>query len=232
MKFKEFIYFYPEKPVLVHRDQPLVDKFTEDPDYVAEIKVNGNRCILVILNHEVSFFNRHGKEMRNIDKSDERYKEMVKEIKRKVPDTGHYQFEGEFRHNKVKGIQYRLVLWDCLIYNDEYLNKLTYDERREFVLKHFSVDDAEGYQIGDNIISLKAWADYRKSRVTVIKQYNNVDFRKLFEQYKLKHWDGKLEEFEGLVFKNRNGKLGLGRKNNPDSKWMFKIRIETGRHKF
>ena len=232
MKFKEFIYFFPEKPVLVHRDQPLVDDFTNDPDYIAEMKVNGNRCVLVVLNGEVSFWNRHGKEFRNLKHSDERYIELVDEVKSKVPSTGHYQFEGELRHNKVPGLQYRLVLWDCIIYNDEYLNKLPYSERRELVLKHFSVDEAENYQIGDNVISLKKWSDYQNSRVTVIKQYNDVDFKKLFNELHKKHLNGELEEFEGLVFKNVNGKLNLGRKNNPDSKYMFKIRIETGRHKF
>ena len=53
MKFKQFIYFYPEKPVLVHRDQPLVDEFSADDDYVAEPKYNGARCILVVLNGEM-----------------------------------------------------------------------------------------------------------------------------------------------------------------------------------
>lgn len=27
MYFKDFIYFYPENPTLVHRDQPLIDEF-------------------------------------------------------------------------------------------------------------------------------------------------------------------------------------------------------------
>lgn len=232
MKFKDFIYFYPEKPVLVHRDQELVEKLSEDSDFVAEPKYNGSRCIVVVINGKVELWNRHNKPMRNVVKTDNGYKELIEEIKSKVPDTGHYQFEGEFRHNKCTGLQYKLVLWDCLIYNDEYLNKLTYDERRELVLKHFSVDKAANYAIGDKIISLKEWADYNKNRVTVIEQFK-TDFRKVFNEYvsgkrMLAHED----EFEGLVMKNRKGKLALGRKTNPDSRWMFKIRIETGRHKF
>ena len=229
MKFKEFIYFYPEKPVLVHRDQPLVDDFSEDDDYVAEPKYNGARCILVILNGEVSFWNRHGKPMKTINKTDERYIELVKEVKSSVPNTGHYQFEGEFRHNKVIGLQYKLVLWDCLIYADEYLNKPIYDDRREIVLKHFG--KVPGLYNG-KVISL---FEYRK-HITVIQQFKK-DFKKLYSEFmsgkrKLNDGENWADEFEGLVFKNRNGKLALGRKTNPDSRWMFKIRKETGRHKF
>ena len=233
MKFKKHIYFYPEKPVLVHRDQDLVEELSQDDDWVAEFKYNGARCVLTIINGDISFWTRHGAPMKTIDTGDSRYQEMIKEIQASVPSTGHYQFEGEFRHKKVIGKQYRLVLWDCIIYNDEYLNKLTYDERRKLVLDHFSTAPvAHGKVINLN--------EYRR-RVTVIAQFHG-DFRCLFAEFKslkpvkysnVKHLiefeDG---EFEGLVMKNRNGKLNLGRNSNPDSKWMMKIRIETGRHKF
>ena len=144
------------------------------------------------------------------------------QIKTSVPNKGHFQFEGELRHSKVTGIQYKLVLWDCLIYNDEYLNRLTYDERRELVLKHFqSSSDAS-----DKVISL---SEYRK-RVKVIEQFES-DFRTIFDEFACGDRTlGDVGEFEGLVMKNRKGKLALGRKTNPDSRWMFKIRIETGRH--
>jgi len=236
MKFPNHIYFYPEKPVLVHRDQDLVEMFCTDPDWVAELKYNGVRCVLTIINGEVSFWTRHGAPIKTIDLTDDRCKELVKEVTDAVPSTGHYQFEGELRHKKVTGLQYRLVLWDCLIYNDEYLNKLTYDERRELVLKHFSVaPDAQ-----DKVINLSEY----KRRITVIHQFPD-DFRRVFIEfadrqagntglYKYNSMRHLIEsdEFEGLVFKNRNGKLNLGRNTNPDSKWMMKIRIETGRHKF
>jgi ATP-dependent DNA ligase len=228
MKFKEFIYFYPERPVLVHRDQPLVDEISEDDNYIAEPKYNGARCVLVVLNGDVSLWNRHGNPMRTINETDERYKELVKEVKKYVPKTGHYQFEGEFRHNKVTGLQYKLVLWDCLIYADEYLNKLAYDDRREIVLKHFAVP----VDTSKKVIDLES---YRK-HITVIEQFK-TDFKKVYSEFmsgkrKLNDGENWLAEFEGLVMKNRKGKLALGRKTNPDSRWMYKIRKETGRHKF
>lgn len=224
MKFKNFIYFYPEKPTLIHRDQPLVEELSNDPLYIAEPKYNGTRCTLVVLNGDIDFWTRHNHPVKNLKRSGSEYDEIIQEIKSAVPSKGHFQFEGELRHSKVTGIQYKLVLWDCIIYNDEYLNKIGYDERRELVKKHFqTLPVAPG-----RVVKL---SDYRK-RVTVIEQFLG-DFRAIFNEYASgQRTLGELAEFEGLVIKHRNGKLALGRKSNPDSRWMFKIRIETGRHKF
>ncbi len=224
MKFKNHIYFYPEKPTLVHRDQDLVHELSDDPDYIAEPKYNGNRCVLTVINGDVSFWTRHGYEIKNIDKSDERYEKLVIEIKSCVPSSGHFQFDSEFRHKKVTGIQYKIVVWDCFIYNDEFLNKLIYDERREYVKKCFgSKPNKSG-----NVISLEEY----KKRAVIIGQFPD-NFRKIFDEFVSgKRKLGDKDEFEGLVIKNRNGKLNLGRGSCPNSNWMFKIRIETGRHKF
>ena len=224
MKFPNFIYFYPEKPTLVHRDQELVQEMSDNPDFVAEPKYNGTRCVVVVLNGNVEFWTRHNHPVKNLNHSAPEYDEMVREIKSTIPAKGHYQFEGELRHSKVTGIQYKIVLWDCLIYNDEYLNKLTYDERRELVKKHFQrPSDASG-----KVISILPYL----KRVKVIDQFVG-DFRAIFDEFVAGQRElGEYEEFEGLVMKNRKGKLALGRTTNPDSRWMFKIRIETGRHKF
>lgn len=224
MRFDNFIYFYPEKPVLIHRDQALVNELSENDNYVAEPKYNGTRCVVVCLNGNIEFWTRHGAPVKNMNKSAPEYEEMVKEIKSNLPAKGHYQFEGELRHSKVIGVQFKLVLWDCLIYDGEYLNKLTYDERRELVLKHFQTPpNASG-----KVINLDA---YRR-RVSVIEQYTG-DFKAIFDEFVSGQRQlGTPEECEGLVIKNRKGKLALGRRTNPDSKWMFKIRKETGRHKF
>lgn len=223
MRFDKFIYFYPEKPTLVHRDQELVQEMSDNPDFVAEPKYNGTRCVVVILDGKVEFWTRHNHPVKNLKASPER-DELVVEIQRAVPAKGHYQFEGELRHSKVTGIQNKLVLWDCLIYDGEYLNKLTYDERRELVIKHFQrPSDASG-----KVISILPYL----KRVKVIEQYES-DFRAIFDEFVAGQRQlGEPEEFEGLVMKNRKGKLALGRTTNPDSRWMFKIRIETGRHKF
>jgi ATP-dependent DNA ligase len=224
MKFKNHIYFYPEKPILVHRDQDLVHEMSDDSDYIAEPKYNGVRCVLTVIDGEVSFWTRHGHEIKTISKQDERYIELVDEIKCRVPDKGHFQFDSEFRHKKVTGLQYKIVVWDCFIWNDEFLNKLIYKERREYVRKCFGTSQA----LSDKVIEFSEL----QRRTKMIESFES-DFRKVFDEYVSgKRKLGDIDEFEGLVMKNLNGKLNLGRGSCPDSRWMFKIRIETGRHKF
>jgi ATP-dependent DNA ligase len=224
MKFKKHIYFYPENPMLVHRDQELVEQMSADENFVAEPKYNGTRCVLTVIDHEVSFWTRHNYPVKTLNHEAPEYHEMVKEIKAALPSTGHFQFDSELRHHKVTGLSFHLVVWDCFIYNDEYLNKLTFDERRKYVLKHFK---PTGNDQG-KVIKLSEY----KRRVTVIEQFKS-DFRRVFDEFVSgKRSLGHADEFEGLVMKNRKGKLALGRSATPESRWMYKIRIETGRHKF
>jgi ATP-dependent DNA ligase len=224
MKFKKHIYFYPEKPSLVHRDQPLVGDLAKNDNWIAEPKYNGTRCVLTVINGDVSFWTRHGEQVKILNKDTVEYIEMVNEVKEALPDKGHFQFDSELRHHKVKGLSFHLVIWDCFIYNDLYLNRLEYDERRELVLKHFYFPE----NTSDKVIILNRY----KRRVAVIEQFK-TDFRKVFDEFvSEKRVLGNPDEFEGLVMKNRKGKLSLGRKTNPNSTWMFKMRIETGRHKF
>lgn len=224
MKFKKHIYFYPEKPSLIHRDQPLVADLSNDENWVAEPKYNGTRCILTVVDSSVTFWTRHGHEVKILNKDADEFKELVNEVKESLPDKGHFQFDSELRHHKVKGLSFHLVIWDCFIYNDLFLNRPEYDERRNLVLKHFNAPE----NISTKVVNLNRY----KRRVTVIEQFK-TDFRGVFDEFVLeKRMLGNHDEFEGLVIKNRKGKLSLGRKTNPNSTWMYKIRIETGRHKF
>jgi len=210
--------------MLVHRDQPLVNEISEDDNFIAEPKYNGTRCVLTVLDHDVTFWTRHGHPVKTLNHSAPEYDELVAEVKATIPKKGHFQFDGELRHHKVTGLSFNLVLWDCFIYQDEFLNRRTYDERRALVLKHFSTS---GNDKG-KVIKL---SEYRK-RITVIEQFK-TDFRKVFDEFvNEKRSLGHIDEFEGLVMKNRHGLLSLGRSTNPESRWMYKIRIETGRHKF
>lgn len=202
MKIKVFKYFYPERPVLVHRDQDLVDKLSDDPNWVAELKYNGQKLELHIIDGEVMFYSRHGDLLKyHFDPSPE----IVDYFKKKFP-KGYYLFSGELRHNKFKGIQHKVVLWDVFIYNNQFLYKEPYWARRALLEKHF----------------LKG--NYRV--VSLIRQYK-TDFRKVFEMA-----NPEVNEFEGIVMKNLQGKVAVGRRTSPDSKWQFKIRKKTGRHKF
>jgi ATP-dependent DNA ligase len=210
MKLKKFTYFYPEKPVLILIESEAFKKFSDDPDYIAEPKFNEQRCELHLINGVAHFWDRHGKELDyNKNASYAEGKKVITQIfVDKFGDMGYFIFDTGLRHNKVSGINNKLVIYDIHVYKDEVLNQLTFEERRNIL---------EGYFKKNNDVD---------DTVHLIHQRPD-NFKKWFKYYT----DGS-NEFEGLVMKNKKGKLKLGKVSASDSTWMFKVRIQTGRHRY
>jgi ATP-dependent DNA ligase len=119
------MYFYPEKPKLINIDQPLFQKLSDDPKWVAEPKYNGSRLVLMIDGDKIEFWNRHGQQFGY--KPDKNLRESLKEFASHT--TGFCMFDGELRHNKVKGISHKIVLWDTLMWDGKLLTEMPYSER-------------------------------------------------------------------------------------------------------
>lgn len=212
MKIKTFKYFYPEKPVLMQIDQDNFIEMSNSPKWIAEPKYNGSRCLVHIFNGKVEFWDRHGKKLdfeTNPLYADGRNK-MKRILVKAFGKVGYFLFDGELRHNKVKGIQCKLILWDCFIWMHELLNKLPYWARRSKIEGKIKVDSNDP--------------------VTLIRQWKH-HFKTVYDEYVSGKW-GDPDEFEGVVIKNVNGKLNLGRVSGSPSNWMYKIRKQTGRHRF
>lgn len=209
MKIKSFKYFYPEKPVLMNIEQDAFERFSNDPQWIAEPKYNGQRCEVHMLDGDVQFWDRHGKPLDF--NSNPLYKEgrdKIKNVLRKIFGVkGYFNWDSELRHNKVIGVQNKIVMWDTFIHGNEFLNKKPYWAR------HAMVD------------VLRDLPNDEKMVVKCIEQFKD-NFRY--------HYDRLIEddEFEGLVLKNVNGKLNLGRNAGINSNWMFKVRKPSGRYRF
>lgn len=130
----------------------------------------------------------------------------VEEALKKFPQRGYYLFDGELRHNKTRNIRDRVILWDTIIHNNKLQNDRPYWARRSLLLD-FPLTQST------------------KEPISIITQYTK-DFDKVFKQLI------QFEEFEGLVIKNSQGMLNLGVNNCPESRWMFKVRKQTGRHRW
>lgn len=197
MKLNKFHYFYPEKPTLTLMEN--IHQF--DIGWVAEPKYNESRLELHIIDGTPSFYSRHGYPLTYNQNPD---KMLVNQLKSMFP-TGYYLFDGGLRHNKVTGVRDKIILWDCFIYKNELLNKLSFEERRKLI------PNVNG--------------DIKK-----IEQYTQ-DFKNVYLEYTGGKY-GNPDEFEGIVLKNLKGMLNLGSTKGIESRWMFKIRKQTGRHKF
>lgn len=116
---------------------------------------------------------------------------------------GYYVFDCELRHNKVVDIKNKLAVFDCFIFNNELL-KLPYWGRRTLIKDYFS----------DNMDDI----------IHLTNQFNK-NFKNIFDSIKS-------NELEGIVIKNLQGKLNLGRMSGQNSLWMFKVRNQTGRYRY
>jgi len=198
VKIQSFKYFYPERPTLIHIDQPLVDAMSRDKNCVAEKKLNGNRLQLHATGKTFDFWDRHEKKMSYVPDDDLMDALMSLEL------SGYNLFDGELRHNKTKGVRHKIMLYDVFIWHDELLIGKPFWYRRN-ILKDLLNSDAEPLGIA--------------------KQYH-TDFREVF------HEVIQDDEVEGLVIKNCQGKLALGRRAAIDSTWMWKIRKPNNSYRF
>jgi len=122
--------------------------------------------------------------------------------------AGYWLFDGELRHNKVKGVRHRVVLYDVFIADGSLLLGAPFRDRRGLleVLFHYCGPD-DGFALD------------------LAPQYD-TGFREVFTRVIQD------EELEGLVIKNLAGKLNLGRNRAVDSAWMWKVRKPSGRYNF
>lgn len=221
MILNKLTYFYPEKPQLILIDSRAMDEMSKDDDFIAEPKFNEQRCELHLIDGVGHFWDRHGKELSyNTNPANaEGKKEIVRILVDKFGDKGYFLFDAGLRHNKVSGIKDKLVIYDIHVRNGELLNKIPFMRRRFLLEQHFEVHEL----------------NYLYDTVHLIYQYPD-NFRKLFNELTAQDcvdesFQG-TEEFEGIVIKNLNGKLKLGRRSGNHSMWMFKVRIQTGRHRY
>lgn len=126
-------YLFPPKPTLITITQPMFKKLEADPDYVAELKLNGTRLELHVFNsgERFEFWNRHKKLLKY-----EPSKELLDHLKL-IKWQGDCIVDGELMHFKTIHIKHRIVLWDVFIWNGEYQGGKSYAERRAILEKAF-----------------------------------------------------------------------------------------------
>src|SRR5271157_5375957 len=106
MFIEHLTYFYPEKPIMISKDQDLFSSISNSGKYIAERKYNGCRLLLHFINGNFQFWNRHGEKFN--------FKPEV-ELKSKLDALnlkGYCLFDGELRNNKTKDVRQKIMLFD------------------------------------------------------------------------------------------------------------------------
>ena len=194
------MYFYPAKPTLITLRQPLFQKLNSNPDYVGELKYNGDRLELITPDggKTFQFWNRHGGRFK-FDPS----ARLLESLDR-LDLEGWCQLDGELIDHKTKTVKKTVVLWDVIVYNGELQLKL-YEERRELLWEIFGKPE-EVFDMPEEGV------------VNMTPQWPAGEFQEVYDTYTKVAW------IEGLVIKDKKARLIVGRTSCPDVTTMYKVR--------
>lgn len=197
------MFFYPNRPLLLSIDHPKIDEMDKSPDWHAEIKKNGMRLCLHHTEHERAFDNFVFWERKKKILKYEPLKEVLDELK-SLGLPMHTHIDAEFRHNKVKGIKHLIYIYDLYVFGGKMVTD-TLDLRRERLLE---------------ILKGRKY-----NHLEIAPTYPN-GFKELFKKEIVN------PEHEGLVLKDRRGKIVFDTKKSVDCAWQYKVRRPNKNYKF
>lgn len=216
------IFWFPERPRLLHIDSTLFEIFSQAPDYVAERKYNGVNLEAVCYVYgqkkgiQVDFYNRHNQPINRQERFDA-LKEQIREAINKTYGNqfGNIILHGELRDGKVIGVREKIVFHDVLMVNNRNYSfpkyAIPFSERRKLLVKLGFPIETPGAKANGSIVLPCQFTE---------------NFRQVFKDVT------KDPEIEGLVIKHLHGKLVLGLHEAVESKWTYKVRRPSKNYKF
>jgi len=213
MDYNKFFYIYPTRPKNAAPASDI-DRYDNDT-MLGQTKSNGSNCVIFTNGIILNVLNRHNEKLTTFQLTqDEVLKNLFKCEKGKwMVLNGEYMNKAK---NDEKGslFNHKLVLFDILVYNSDYLLGKTYEERVLLLDELYGTTQSEHkhyHSISENIYKAKT---YYKGFGDLYKEMIKVDM------------------LEGLVLKRRNARLEPGRTELNNSKSMIKFRKETKNYKF
>jgi hypothetical protein len=209
MKYGKFLYYYPPRPE--NKITPESLDYYDDGNFITQPKSNGSCCMLYLNENFVKIYDRHKKEKSWLVDGEKVYRGNDWMIL-----CGEWMNKGKFKDKKKWND--KLVIWDILVYQGEYLTGTTYPERIKLLDEIYGTESYDDYfyKISDDFYRVKTF-------------YKN--FKKTFDEIKDIYPDGN-GLLEGLVLKMKKGKLkkGINSKNNVLT--QLKTRIPTKNYAF
>lgn len=210
ISYNNFRYIYPPRPKNAINPNEL--DFWDNGSMLGQIKLNGSNGVIFINERDIYIYNRHGQRMTNHDLN-------TSELRKLYTGNGWTVINGEIM-NKSKRDEFgnnfngKLIIFDILVHNSDYLVGKTFSERIELLESLYGRRDSEQeylYQITENI--------------NLIKTFNH-GFKKLFDNFT------QIDMVEGVVLKRKLAKLEIGNTENNNYKSQVKSRKQTKNYKF
>lgn len=210
MRYDTFTYLFPPRP-----DNAIIPNhlaFYERQGWVGQYKKNGTCSIIAISpNRDVIAMNRHSEAHRQWKITGH----IKNELLRLFPESGWFYLIGEVLHAKTKTIKDTLYLFDCVVWNGEYLVGSTFGDRCKLL------DD----RLVTNVQSYSHYICDSENKLWYAKRLTK-DFLSVFE----KITDPTIDE--GLVLKDPTGKLSYCHRAESNAGWQVKCRHKHKNYSF
>ncbi len=212
MNYNSFRYIFPPRPKNAIPDSDL--NFWDNDSLIAQPKINGSNCVIFTNGEKLMIMNRHSQYMTNVDIQ----RQEVLNLFRGEPGkwmvlNGEYLNKSKQDENR-QTFNHKLVIFDILVYNSDYLVGKTFQERINLLDELYGQNDSEKsylYSVSNNV--------YR------VKSFKN-SFKSLYDQLT------PIDMIEGLVLKRKNARLEIGNTENNNIKSQLKARKPTKNYKF
>lgn len=199
-------FIYPPRPELKISRQ-LLNSY-DNHKFIAQPKLNGS-CCEIYVDDDFIQKSRHNTTLNNFKISKNEIKHIFNQ---KSLVIGEYMNKCKNDENNNL-FNNKFIIFDQLVYNENYLLGSTYLDRYEIMLKIYKpISETKFlYQLSDNIYMVKSF-------------YNNF----------INIWDEitKIDMFEGLVLKQINGKLERGIRERNNNKTQLKCRKTSCSYNF
>lgn len=224
-------YIYPPRPAdAIPRDQTDI---LGELGWLAQFKYNDSRCLVKYLpNGTIELWNRHGERFRNYTAPDWLLDELHQAREMLELPLGFHLFDGGLLDSKHKAIKDTIVIWDILVRNGEHLLDTTYADR----YASLALDGMKPWVFSHEQYSapVKFGLSYT-SRIFLPENHTHDKWPELWQLVEKVNapWNDTAGPLlEGLVFKDPQGRLGMGYREKNNSGWLMRSRVKTGRHDF
>jgi ATP-dependent DNA ligase len=212
MNYNSFRYIFPPRPKNAIPDTDL--NFWDNNTLIAQPKLNGSNCLIFTDGEKTMVMNRHNQYLTNFNIPREEVLSLFKGQKGKwMVINGEYLNKSKQDENRLV-FNHKLVIFDILVYNSEYLVGKTFQERVNLLDELFGNIDSEKsylYSISNNVYRVKSF---------------DKGFKSIFDKLT------PIDMIEGLVLKRKNARLEIGNTENNNIKSQLKSRKSTKNYKF
>lgn len=211
MKYASYRYIYPPRPKNAIPSSDLISY--DNGTMLAQPKLDGSNCLIFTDGKTVRIMNRHAQMM-------SRFEIPIEEILSLYKGNGGWTvLNGEYMNKSKRDdgsrlFNHKLVIFDILVSDGDYLIGKTFDQRTEMLDRMFGCEISELHylhSVTENVYRVRTFKDMFLERFQDLTRIDMV---------------------EGLVLKRRNARLEIGNTELNNVNSQLKSRKPTKNYKY